>query len=455
MTTRNPILLTDSYKPSHYKMLLPNTEFVYSYGEAREGAKFDEVVFFGLQAVLMRTMTNIRLFEEYIADARGLYRSHLGPDIFNEAGWKRMLSKHGGGLPIEIWAVPEGSINLPGAPLYTAVNTDAEFPWLTSYLESVLMHLWYPTTVASLSRSIKRAITHYLMKTNGSLDGIDFMLHDFGFRGATTPDAAAIGGLAHLVNFKGTDTVAALWEGVDKYHANIDDLGFSVPAAEHTIMTQLGCEGESQVVGHILNQFPTGILAAPIDSYDYMNYVEKIAGVDHYDTIMSRDGKFVFRPDSVSAQHPTPEEEMVWLADKLWDIFGGTTNDLGYRVLDPHVGMIWGDGIDAEGIDKILYALVREGYAASNVVFGMGGGLLQKVNRDTERFAFKCSAQYRDGQWHDIKKAPLDATKASKAGRFDPEKYGLELVYRNGKLERFQNFDDIRARAALTNEEEE
>lgn len=446
-TTRNPILLTDSYKPSHAPMLVPGTQRVYHYGTAREGGAFEDVLFFGLQAILIDNLTNMRLFEESIADAKCIFNDHLGPHIFNQDGWKRMLKKHGGALPVEIYAVPEGSINKQGAPLYTAVNTDDEFPWITSYIESILMHVWYPTTVASLSYAIKKDIAHYLEKTTGSLDGLEFMLHDFGFRGATNREAAALGGLAHLINFKGTDTVPALWTGRDLYNADLSTLGFSVAAAEHTIMTQLGREGESVVVGHLLDQYPTGILAAPIDSYDYFNYVENIAGKDHYETIMTRDGKFVFRPDSTSPQHSTPEEEMVWLADKLWEIFGGTTNELGFRVLDPHVGMLWGDGIDREGIDKILYCLVREGYAASNVVFGMGGGLLQKVNRDTMRFAFKSSAQMRNGQWFDIKKEPLDKSKASKAGRFDPEEHGLELVFQNGRLMRYQTFEEVRSLA--------
>jgi nicotinamide phosphoribosyltransferase len=432
-------------------MYLPGTENVYSYLEARAGAEYDETVFFGLQGILMRYMQGAGVVDPwYIADAKDICDAHMGPGIYNEEGWYHIWRTFGGKLPVEIWAVPEGSVHKPGSVLMTVVNQGGEkTAFLTSYLETLLEQVWYPTTVATRSRSVKKLLADYLLITTGSVDGIDFGLHDFGCRGATGMDAAAIGGLGHLVSFKGTDTVPALWQGKEIYKADLSNLGFSVAAAEHSIMTQLGREGEADVVAHLLKEFPSGILAAPIDSYDYVNYVTNIAGKQHKETIMNRDGKFVFRPDSVSPQHPTPESEMVWLANTLYEIFGGTVNEYGYKVLDPHVGMLWGDGITEEGIKKILDALLENEFATSNVVFGMGGGLLQKLNRDTQRFAYKASAQYRNGEWVDIKKEPLDRSKASKAGRFDPEEYGLELVFDGGQLVRWQNFDDVRENAKL------
>lgn len=451
MTTTNIQLLTDSYKLGHHKMYLPGTENVYSYLEARAGAEYDETVFFGLQALVLRYLQgSMRVEPWYSADAKEICDAHMGPGLYNYEGWDYIWKTFKGKLPLEIWAVPEGSVHAPGTVLMTVVNTGGEkTAFLTSYLETLLEQVWYPTTVATRSRSVKKLLAEYLMLTTGSTEGIDFGLHDFGCRGATGMDAAAIGGLGHLINFKGTDTVPALWTGRDMYSADLTSLGFSVAAAEHSIMTQLGREGESKVVAHLLEQFPTGILAAPIDSYDYFRYVVQIAGIDHKETIMNRDGKFVFRPDSVSPTHPTPEEEMVWLAKTLYTTFGGSLNELGYKVLDPHVGMLWGDGITEDGILKILDALTQNGFATSNVVFGMGGGLLQKLNRDTQRFAYKSSAQYRNGEWFDIKKEPLDVSKTSKTGRFDPEEYGLELVFKEGDLVRYQNFDDVRKNAEL------
>ncbi len=449
MTTNNIALLTDSYKLSQWPMYPEGTEKVYSYFEAREGATFPTTVFFGLQQLIQKYLL-VQVDEFYIADAKAICDAHMGPGMFNKAGWETIRTKYNGKLPVRIWAVPEGSLHNAGDVLMVVENHGGEeLAWLTSYLETLLVHVWYPTTVASLSRSVKEMLADYLIKTTGTTDGIDFGLHDFGCRGAVNMDAAATGGMAHLVNFKGTDTVPALWQAKDTYQAKLDSLGFSVAAAEHSVMTSLGRDGESEMVGRLLEVYPTGILAAPIDSYDYFNYVVNICGNDHYETIMNRDGKFVFRPDSTSDIHPTPEEEMVWLANTLYAAFGGTENELGYKILDPHVGMLWGDGITPLGIDKILHALMVAGFATSNVVFGMGGGLLQKVNRDTQRFAFKCSAQLRNGEWVDVQKSPLDQTKKSKAGRFNLEERGLELVYDTGRLVKWYNFDQVRENASL------
>lgn len=442
--TSNIILKTDSYKLTQYPMYPEGTEKVHSYFEARQGAEFDEVVFFGLQAIIMQHLTGRRV--ENIGGAEHIVNQHLGPGVFNRAGWDHIVKEFDGKIPVVIRAVPEGSVNALGDVLMTVENHGGEeLAWLTSYLETLLVQVWYPMTVASLSRSIKKTMVKYLRITTGTSEGVEFMLHDFGCRGATSMESAAIGGAAHLVNFSGTDTVPALWLAKDLYGAE-GVAGFSVPAAEHSVMTSLDVGGEMQMVGRLLKAYPTGILAAPIDSYNYINFPRRVARA-YGDEIVHRDGKFVFRPDSCSDIHQTPEDEMVWLLNELWDLFGGTVNDYGFKVLDPHIGTLWGDGIDAVGIEKILAAAYDEGFAASNVVFGMGGGLLQKVNRDTLRCAFKCSAQKRNGEWHDVQKRPLDTTKASKTGRF--KELDLPVVFDTGELITYYNFEQVRENAKL------
>jgi nicotinamide phosphoribosyltransferase len=331
-------------------------------------------------------------------------------------------------------------------------------------LETILSQVWYSTTVAALSREVKVNIKEYFdLTSDGGL--LNFGLHDFGFRGASSWESAGIGGAAHLINFLGTDTVVAMEVAVNYYNADLNGLAFSVAATEHSVMTALGKNGEEQVVENLLNEYPTGILSVVSDSYDIYNFVSNIVGTKFKDRILDRDGVFVVRPDSITPTHPTPEEEMVWIMENLWANIGGTINSKGYKVINPKVRVLWGDGIDIDGIKKILYAVTKAGFATENIAcFGMGGGLLQKVNRDTQRCAFKCSAQYRDGQWYDIQKNPKDVSKASKKGKLklikvdgefetvgenDPGEDYLKVVFYDGVLLNEVDFATIRKNAAL------
>jgi nicotinamide phosphoribosyltransferase len=234
-------------------------------------------------------------------------------------------------------------------------------------------------------------------------------------------------------------------------------------------MTARGRDGEPQVVDQLLDEYPSGILSVVADSYNIYGFVNAI-GSQFKERIMQRDGVFVVRPDSVTATHPTPESLVVEIVNALWHDFGGTANEKGYKVLDPHVRILWGDGIDPTGIRAILEALALHSFSAENIVFGMGGGLLQKVNRDTQRFAFKASAIKRSGEWHDVFKQPLDHSKDSKKGRLrliqrrpgefetvpglgatahgsDIHQDQLQTVFEDGKLVSDQTFADIRKRA--------
>lgn len=462
---KNICLTTDSYKLNHWDQYPAGTEKVYSYFECRKGAKFAETPFFGLQYIIKNHLEGVVVTREKIENAAKLCKAHFGDEkYFNREGWEYILNSHGGKLPVVIKAVEEGTVVPINNVLMTIENTDNNCFWLTNFLETILSQVWYPITVASLSREVKVTLNEYFTLTSdGGL--LNFGLHDFGFRGASSWESAGIGGAAHLINFLGTDTVVAMEIAVNYYNADLNGLAFSVAATEHSVMTALGKNGEEQVVENLLNEYPTGILSVVSDSYDIYNFVSNIVGTKFKDRILARDGVFVVRPDSITPTHPTPEEEMVWIMENLWANIGGTINSKGYKVIDPSVRVLWGDGIDLEGIKKILYAVTKAGFATENIAcFGMGGGLLQKVNRDTQRCAFKCSAQYRDGQWYDIQKNPKDVSKASKKGKLklikvdgefetvgenDPGEDYLKVVFYNGVLVNEVDFATVRKNAAL------
>lgn len=457
----NLLLETDSYKLTHWNQYPDGTKGVYSYLEARRpGAVYDSTVFFGLQPILDRLAEGFDRAD--VHDADDLADLHFGQRLFNDAGWHHMLDKHNGRLPLRIKAVPEGSVVPTGNVLMTVENTDEEFPWLTNYVESLLLHVWYPTTVATVSYHVKQMLKAKLAAAGADDAGLPFMLHDFGFRGATTTEAAAIGGAGHLVNFMGTDTLAAMALAIRSYGADPASLAFSVPATEHSVMTALGRAGEAKIVLDLLDQHPQGILSVVADSFDIYKFVQRLAQPEFKSRICGRDGIFVVRPDSTTVIDNTPEQLCVRLLGMLWEIFGGTTTPKGYRVLDPHVRLLWGDGIDPMGIEKILDAGMTANYSPENFVFGMGGGLLQKVNRDTQRFAFKCSAQRRNGVWVPVDKETYG--KRSKSGRLKlirdqnggfqtvPEASGgddvLRTVFEDGEVLNRQTFQEIRDRAA-------
>lgn len=464
---KNIVLATDSYKLNHWNQYPEGIEGVFSYFEARKGAMFPNSVFVGLQYLAKEYLTGVRVTREAIEEAAAITAAHLGSEAhFNRAGWEYILNRFGGKLPVRIKAVPEGTVVPISNALMTVENTGGkETAWLTNHLESLLSHVWYPCTVATLSFYVKAMVRRYLKETSGNDDGLLFKLHDFGYRGVSSHESACVGGAAHLVNFLGTDTVPALMFIRDYYNGkpNCADIAYSVPATEHSVMTALGREGEERVVARLLEKYPTGILSVVSDSYDIYNFVKEIVGGKFKEQILKREGIFVVRPDSVTKQHSTPEDEMVWIMRALYEKVGGTTNSLGYKVINPKVRVLWGDGIDFIGIGRILEAIKKDGFSAENIAtFGMGGGLLQKVNRDIQRHAFKCCANKIDGIWYDIFKEPLDASKISKKGRLKliltPEGYKtvpeseegenqLVTVFENGELLKDWSFDEIRKRA--------
>ena len=458
---RNIIELSDSYKFTHWNMMPDDTEFAFSYFESRNGAQYDETVFFSLQAILMENLVGKVVTQEKIDEAAALSLAHFGDEsYFNRKGWEHILNEYNGHLPVRIKAIPEGTPVSVSNVLMTVENLGgAKTRWLTNYLETILSQVWYGSTVATISYEAKKAFKHFLSQTSENANGINFMLHDFGFRGVSSVESAAIGGMGHLVNFLGTDTVIAMRAAVEYYGAPINGLAYSVAATEHSIMTPYGPAGESKIIEDIIKKYPKGILSVVFDSFGYKNCLRNIIGTTFRDAILARDGIFVCRPDSGN-----PEEVTLETLDILGEKFGFTMNSKGYRVLNPKVRVLWGDGIDLQGIKGILGIMMVYGWSAENMVFGMGGGLLQKVNRDTQRFAFKSSAQCRSGVWHDVYKNPTDITKKSKRGRLSLVKIDgkfttvsevkngdlLKVVFENGVLVNPITFDEVRKNALLT-----
>ncbi len=471
MTPTNRLLLTDSYKVSHWKQYPPGTQHVYSYWESR-GGWFPELVFFGLQAMLRKYLsTPIEHWE--IEQAKGVCGRHfMREDLFNHEGWYHILTEHGGKLPVRIKAVPEGTVVPIRNVMMTIENTCPECFWVTNYLETLLCQLWYPTTVATLSREIKKVINRYKEETGGQEDS-EFKLHDFGFRGVSSVESAEIGGAAHLISFRGTDNMTALKFVSDYYGGQLGMAGFSIPAAEHSTITSWGQENEIDAFRNMIQQFgghgtqETGLYAVVSDSWNIFEAC-KVWGNELLEMVREAPNMLVVRPDS-----GTPHVVVVQVIETLDDSglggFGHTVNERGYKVLNG-VRVIQGDGVDYDEIGRILEALKIRGWSSDNIAFGMGGALLQKLNRDTQQFAFKCSEVRGTYGDRDVWKEPVtDQGKRSKRGRLALVKDGntlvtakidflldddedldndlLRTVFENGEIIGHDNFQDIQDRA--------
>jgi nicotinamide phosphoribosyltransferase len=374
---------------------------------------------------------------------------------------------------VRIRAVPEGSVIPTHQALVTIESTDPEASWLPSYLETLLLRLWYPVTVATTSWQVRRTILQYLERTSDDPAGqISFKLHDFGARGVSSAESAGLGGMAHLVNFLGTDTVSGVLAARAFYGEPM--AGYSIPAAEHSTITSWGREHEVDAYRNMLKRFakPGGLVAVVSDSYDIYHAITEHWGKTLRDEVIASGATIVVRPDSGD-----PVEVVHRCVSLLNDAFGSTVNAKGFRVLN-HVRVIQGDGVNPESIRAILERITGAGYSADNLAFGMGGALLQKLTRDTQKFALKCSAIRIEGAWRDVWKDPVtDQGKTSKRGRMTLVRHreygsyrtvalpddavslapdalepgweeGMVTVWENGELRRDWTFAEVRERAA-------
>ena len=469
---------TDSYKFSHPEQYPKGTDRLMSHIFSR-GGDYDEVQWFGLQLVIKEHLLQ-KLTHEQVDNLIEFQREHMfGLELDKlEIALRAVVDDYDGYMPLKIRAIPEGTV-LPTKNLLATVESavaDERIIALTTYMETMIMRVWAPTTVATTSYHIKKIIYDGLLKSADDADAeIGFKLHDFGSRGVSSFESAAFNGAAHLVNFVGSDTVAGVMAANIAYHEKMS--GFSIFATEHSTTTSFGPDGEEKFLEQVFEKMnvPGAIFATVADSYDIMNFVENIAP-KFKDRLRKTGATWVIRPDSGD-----PVETPVELVRRLARIFGFTYNGKGYKVLDG-VRVIQGDGIDINDVRAIVDALLAENFSISNIAFGMGGGLLQKNNRDTLKFAMKACARHVDGQWIDVYKDPTiyDATtwepvsssfKKSMAGRlelmrrnsefltvrieevarYEAEGFTpmLETVYDSGKLVRDMTFAEVRENAKL------
>lgn len=455
---KNILLNTDSYKASQWCQYEKGAQYVYSYIESR-GGRWNETVFFGLQMFLKEYLSK-PITKEMIDEAEIVWTAHGEP--FNREGWEYILETHKGRLPVRIKAVKEGSVVPTHNVLLTIENTDPNCYWLTSYLETALLRaVWYPTTVATNSWQCKQIIKKYLEQTCDNPEAeLPFKLHDFGARGVSSLESAAIGGAAHLVNFMGTDTVSGLLAARRYY--GCDMAGYSVPAMEHSTVTSWGRHGEADSYRNMLRTYgkPGGIVSAVSDSYDIYNATREIWGNQLRDEVIASGATLVIRPDSGD-----PTRVPVELMEIVADTYGYTVNNKGFKVLK-NVRILQGDGMNINTIAALLENIMQAGFSTENIVVGMGGKLLQAdIDRDTQKFAMKCSAICVNGEWRDVYKDPVtDSGKRSKRGKLaliredghyetvplEGNAWRDELVeiYRDGDLLRDLTFDEIRALAA-------
>ncbi len=470
----NVILNTDSYKLSHFAQYPSGTKHVSSYISSRGIADAFlatdpnfKVVHFGLQAFI-RSLQGVVVTPTMIIEASALAKEHGMP--FNEDGWWYIVNHHNGRLPIEIQALPEGTVIDPGVVQVQIKNTDPVCYWLPSYLEtSLLRAVWYPSTVASISRYVKTIIKSFLTLTcDNPNDVLPFRLHDFGARGVSSEESAELGGMAHLVNFMGTDTISGILAAKKHYNAEIMP-GFSIPAAEHSTITSWGKENEAEAYRNMLKQFggQNKMLAVVSDSYDIYNACENIWGNELHDEVIASGATVVVRPDSGDPLKVTQK-----VIEILGRRFGTRLNQKGYKVLHPSIRIIQVDGVTPKTIASILSNYEKLGWSAENIAFGMGGALLQRLDRDTLRYAMKTNAIMIGDKWTDVYKKPLsDPIKQSLAGRqavIKFERYHfpevlknireddlgdnrneLVTVFEDGEVKKTWNFEEVRENAKV------
>jgi nicotinamide phosphoribosyltransferase len=462
----------DSYKFSHPFAYPDGIKGMTSYGEAR--VKPDVVIIpFGMQLLLKRYLTQ-RITMADIDAAEAFSEAHFGRKLFARKQWEKVVHVYDGFLPLIIRAVPEGTPIRGGQPIYTVTVLDEDLFWLSAGFETLIQRgIWYPTTIATNDYNIKGKIKQYYINTGADMGLLPFALHDFGGRGVTSAETAEIGGAAHLVNFMGSDTVEGVLTANFYYKEAM--AGFSVYATEHSIQCSFG-GGTEDAIAYIRKQLQSAkdlgvqIISIVLDGYDVYREAELCCTILK-DDIIASGVKVVFRPDSGDMMEVVPR--ILHLQDAA---FGHTLTEKGYKKIN-NVGVIQGDGVDHHAITNLLGRItVIDGYSADCVVFGSGGALLQKVNRDTYKFAQKASAilvEDENGKeyWKGIAKDPVtDAGKKSKEGvltlvrskmnnelmpaRLDQGPLDsewedvMQLVYFKGQLYNETTFAEVRARAA-------
>jgi nicotinamide phosphoribosyltransferase len=509
---RNPLILVDYYKTEHHRMMPVGTTKLYSNFTPRKSRieGVDSVVFFGMQYFIVEYL--IKEFNENFFGS-ALERSHESSsmrdgklavdykkyDVLEE--YKRHIKldsyKHIedlwdlGYLPIEIKALPEGTLCPIGVPCFTITNTNPEFSWLVNYLETLIScMMWQPITSATIAHEYKKLLTKWAIKTGGDMDFVPWQGHDFSMRGMSSPESSVLSGMGHLLSFTGTDTIPAIY-ALEKVYKAEGLIGGSIPATEHSIQCMhydFETGSEDSYIKHLIKTYPNGPVAMVSDGFNLWDMITKTLP-KHKESIMARDGKLVIRPDSgdpvkILTGYTKDEvleedgkfyekgryvsykdsqgyevwggydkgkelslEEVKGVTELLWDLFGGTVNEKGFRVLDSHIGAIYGDSITLGRAREICERLHAKGFASTNVVLGIGSYTYQYNTRDTFGFAMK--ATYGEITHKVQSGSPAEATIAKEIYK-DPitddgtkkSKKGLLCVDHNGDG-KIQVFDQV------------
>jgi nicotinamide phosphoribosyltransferase len=442
----NPVTLIDGYKCDHKRQYPNNTEIIFSNLTARSTRRpnTDKVVFAGLQYFVKEYLIKQwdenffhKPIDEVMEKFRNRINNYLGP---NDVGEQHIRDLHAlGHLPIVILALPEGSEHPLKVPSLVLWNTDERFGWFTNYLETILStSVWGMCTSATTAHQYKKLLTKYAAETVGNTDFVQWQGHDFSFRGMFGLEAACMSGAAHLFSFTGTDTIPAI-DFLEQYYnadATKELVGGSVAATEHSVMCAGGADDEIGTFRRLINEvYPKGIVSIVSDTWDYWNTLTNIAR-ELKSEIMQRDGKVVFRPDTgdpvkvvvgnEDAEKDSPEYK--GSVECLWEVFGGKVNDKGFKELDPHVGLIYGDSITLERAQQICEGLKRKGFASTNIVFGIGSFTYQYATRDTDGYAVKATFAKINGVDKEIFKSPKGAS-------FKKSAKGLTAVYKDANGE--------------------
>lgn len=495
----NPLLQVDIYKVSHEGFMPKGTTKIYSNFTPRT-AKYlpvlkdrydNKVVVFGLQHFVKDFLIdcfNKEFFnkpkEEVIGYFKRIMDAHLGAGSVDMTRFEALHDL--GYLPIEIKALPEGSLVNIKVPVLTITNTHPDYAWLTNYLETVMsQELWKPMTTATIIREYRKLVNEYALKTTGSIAGTEFQLHDFSARGLSGRYDSAINGVAFLLSSNGTDTVAAVEVAEKSYNADVtkEFVGCSIPASEHSV----SCLGTA-VIGElesyrkwITKDYPTGLVSLVSDTYDYWKVLTEYLPALKED-ILARPAnaiglsKVVIRPDSgtpadiicgthsFTDENSTPEQK--GSIELLWETFGGTVTEQGYKVLDSHIGLIYGDSITLEVAEEVFKRLEAKGFASTNVVFGVGSYSINYTTRDSIGAAMKATYAEVDGVGYELFKDPITDTGMKKSakglirveeieGNFhlydqqtkeQEEQGALQTVFLNGKLVSETSLSEIRNR---------
>ena len=483
-----PTLLKDFYKSGHRPQYPDNTEEVYSNmtGRVSRDPGFTHLVTAGIQPFAMEFLGkrfNEDFFEKPKAEVIRKYKRRmdnaLGP---NSVATDHLEALHDlGYLPIELKALPEGTLVPLRVPVLTIRNTKPEFFWLTNFLETLMScEIWHSITSATVAFEYRKMLHHFAKETSDMPDFVQWQGHDFSMRGHTSVESAIKSGASHLFSFTGTDTIPAIDYLEEYYGANCEKelIGGSIPATEHSVMCMGGQETELETFRRLITKvYPSGPVSIVSDTWDYWNTMNVTARILK-DEIMARPGnavmptgKVVFRPDSGDPVKiicgdpaaPAGSPEHKGTVQLLWEIFGGTTNSKGFKQLDPHVGVIYGDSINLDRCYWILKQLSDKKFASTNMVFGIGSYTYQYTTRDTFGFAVKSTHGIIKGCPVDIYKNPKtdNGTKKSAKGYLrvnadmtlseqvtpEEEKQGmLQTVFLNGKMVRHEKLSEIRSR---------